>query len=121
MKQAIVIITIAILALLVIEFNQRTAELNRLKAENVIVNAKYNSRLETKSALEAQLAYATSEAAVIQWAHEDGHMVRAGEIQVVPIQNQKITPTATPTPSRIIATTKKFENWLFIFISPHIP
>ena len=121
MKHALVIITIAVLALLVIEFNQRTSELNRLKAESELVNAKYKSRLATRSALEEQLVYATSEAAVIQWAHEDGHMVRPGEYQVIPLQNQVITPTATPTPKPKLIHIKKYENWLVLFFSPYIP
>ncbi len=53
MKYAIVVLVLVVLAYLVMNFNSRTAELSHLTAEHQIVKAGRDSRLETKSALEA--------------------------------------------------------------------
>ena len=81
--------------LIVLDFNQRLAVAQRL------VDARNQAATEValleqeKSVLETQVAYATTDAAVIQWAHEAGKLVQPGEVLVVPVVP---TPSATPPP-----------------------
>ena len=112
------VLSIALLALLVIEFNSRMTELNELTAESEIVEKQLEGRIETKTALEEQIAFATSDAAVIRWAHEDGHMVKPGEFPVIPIQSVQITPTPIPEPEIIPTQISNIEKWLSLFIEP---
>jgi hypothetical protein len=51
--------------------------------------------------------YALSDAAVIQWAHRDGKMIREGEVLVIPVPGGELaTPTPAPTPIPIAAPTE---------------
>jgi hypothetical protein len=119
MKYALVVIALALLAYLVIDFNGRTAEMNRLLAEEEIIQARLESRQATRDALEAQIAYATSEAAVVEWAHEN-HMARSGEYPVVPIQAAQVTPTPRPKPTVVATEVSNLERWLALFVDPQL-
>ena len=115
-KSAVLVISLVVLALLVIEFNSRMAELNRLIAEQDIVAVQYNERVQTKAKLLADLDYAASDAAVVEYAYEH-HMTRAGDIPIVPIQAFAITPTPEPEPVVIVTEESNLERWLALFIN----
>jgi len=119
MKYALTVIALALLAYLVMDFNGRTAEMNRLLTEEKIVQARLESRQQTRDALEAQIAYATSEAAVVKWAHEN-HMARPGEHPVVPIQSAEVTPTPRPKPTVVVTEVSNLERWLTLFAGPQM-
>lgn len=91
----------ALLILIVIEFNSRLQELNRLTGEAETYRAQATQAMQTQVALEEQVAYATSDAAVEDYAREDNHMIQDGEIPVVPFGtgNTQAIPTPTPLPS----------------------
>jgi hypothetical protein len=115
MRYVTLVVTLVLLAYLVMEFNGRTAELNHLRTEREAVNARLESKQATKSALEAQIAYATSDAAAVQWGYEN-HMARSGDYVIVPVQALQVTPTPAP---RTVVTTPKVSNiqrWLSLFI-----
>ena len=63
---------LVIAAWLIMDFNNRTAELNRLKSERAYVQSQYAEVFATKSALETVVAFNSSEAAVEKWAYEGG-------------------------------------------------
>jgi hypothetical protein len=118
MKYAIIAFSLALMVLLVMEFNSRTEQLNRLTEEKEIISTQKEIRVRTKAALEAQIIFATSEAAVLQWAHEDGHMVREGEVPVVPFPGVKITPTPIILPVESTTETSNLSTWLSLFFNP---
>jgi hypothetical protein len=119
MRYAVVVLVLAVLVYMVIDFNGRTAELNRLKAENQIVHAQLASRQQTRDTLETQIAYATSDAAAIQWAYEN-HMVRPGDNAVVPVQPVQITPVPTPRPVPTATVISNLSRWLSLFVDPEV-
>ena len=106
------------IVLFIMDFNVRMTELNRLKADQEEVAQKLKSRQETKAALEAQIAYATSEAAVERWAYGDGHMVRPGDIPAIPISEAAATSVPTPTAIVIPTKTTNIEKWFSLFWGP---
>jgi hypothetical protein len=115
MRYVVLVITLVLLAYLVMEFNGRTAELNRLRTDREAINARLESKQATKAALEAQIGYASSDAAAIKWGYEN-HMARSGDYVVVPVQAAQVTPTPIP---RIIITTPEvspLQRWLSLFI-----
>lgn len=94
-------IGVLVLVLIVIEFNSRLQELNRLEEEAQLYRAQATQAMQTQIALKEQVAYATSDAAVDEYARNDNHMIQEGEIPVVPYgsgNNQAVT-SPTPTPS----------------------
>jgi len=121
MKYVILVFSLALLILLISEFNDRTTELNRLSDEKVVVETQLASNEGTKAALEEQITYATSEAAVVKWAHESGHMVQKDENPVVPIGVAPVTPTPTPQPVIIPTEVANWQLWLSLFIKPSSP
>ncbi|MCB9438192.1 MAG: septum formation initiator family protein [Anaerolineales bacterium] len=52
--------------------------------------------------LRKELDFSKSDAAVAQWAHEDGKMVRPGEVLIIPVPGYNVIPTPTPTRSPVI-------------------
>ncbi len=117
MRYVIVIVVLVVLAFLVMDFNSRSADLSRLTAEHALVKAERDSKAAAKAALESRIAYATSEAAVYQWAYEN-HMVRPGDIPVVPIAAVQATPTPALAPVGTKIATSKLDRWLLLFIDP---
>ena len=114
MKYALIVIALLVLVSLIMDFNSRTAELNRLTAEKEAVSARLVDKLLTKAALETQIAYATSEAAVEDWAYGN-HMKHSGDISVVPVEVSPITPTPTPRPVVVATQVSNLERWLSLF------
>ncbi len=106
----------AVLVLLVMDFNSRMAELRRLTAEKEDVSARVTSLVETQSALETQVAYATSDAAVYYWAYNFEHMGRSGDVLVVPIQPEGNVPQPTPTPVVTPVVIQNWQVWLSLFV-----
>jgi len=107
-KPALILIGFAILVLLVIDFNNRMAELRRLTVEKEVVSARVTSLVQTQASLETQVAYATSEAPVYYWAYNFEHLGKEGDVPVVPIQVEGSLPQPTPTP---VVTPEVIQNW----------
>jgi hypothetical protein len=99
---------IAILVLIVIEFNARLEELNRLTEEVQPYRAEATQAMLTKIALLTQVAYAGSDAAVEDFARNDNHMILDGEIPAVPYGYADGTVISTPTP---VPTATPMPNW----------
>jgi len=119
MKYAIIVISLVLLAFLVIDFNSRMAELNRLRVEQELVSARLEGHEATRDALQTQIAYATSEAAAVRWAHEN-HMAQPGEKAVVPMQPSLSTPVPRPRPTAESTEVSNLQQWLSLFIDPQV-
>jgi hypothetical protein len=115
-KYALIVIGLVVLTLLVMDFNNRMAEQRRLsdKREDVAVEA--TDLRHTQVYLETQIAYATSEAAVREWAYEEGHMVREGENLVIPLEYPGFTPKVTIIPTATPEPETNFQIWLSLFL-----
>lgn len=93
-----------VLILLVVEFNSRLEELNRLSDQRAIVQAEATQAIQTEVALQTQVAFAGSDQAAEAWARSEGHYSQDGEQSVVPMGQPgsepliESTPTPTPTP-----------------------
>ena len=115
-KYALIVIGLVVLTMLVMDFNNRMAEQRRLsdKREDVAVEA--TDLMYTQVYLETQIAYATSEAAVQDWAYEEGHMVREGENLVIPLEYPGFTPEVTVIPTITPEPETNFQIWLSLFL-----
>ncbi len=109
------------LVLLIVDFNNRMAELRRLTAEREQVSAEVTSLVQTQVHLETQVAYATSEAAVYKWAYETRRMTKPGEVLVVPIQPEGSLPQPTPTPVITPEVIESWQVWLSLFVDSKTP
>jgi hypothetical protein len=106
---------IFVLILLVIEFNSRLEELNRLNDQRDETRAVATQAAQTQMALQTQVAYASSTAAVDEWARTEGHYVLEGDQPVIPLvqpgSEPVIVATAQPTPTPM----QNWEVWLGLF------
>ena len=115
-KYALVVIGLVVLTLLVMDFNNRMAGLQRLsdKREDVAIEA--TDLRHTQVYLETQVAYAASEAAVDEWAYEEGHMVREGENLVIPLEYPGFTPKVTILPTATPEPESNLQIWYSLFL-----
>jgi cell division protein FtsB len=114
-KYALLVIGLVILVLLVMDFNNRMAELRRLSDQREVVAAEVAALEQTRISLETQIAYATSEGAVMQWAYQEGRWVQQGDVLVVPVSPGE----STPVPQAMLSPTPQPESnwkiWLSLF------
>ncbi|HEX9028852.1 MAG TPA: hypothetical protein VF823_06740 [Anaerolineales bacterium] len=115
------VLGLAVLALLVMDFNSRMAEIRRLADEQAIVQGQVTNQVQTKAYLETQIVYATSEGAVARWAYEDNHMVRPGDNPVIPVSSGGNTPTPTPTPMVTPVKVSNLQAWWELFLGSRTP
>ena len=110
-KQILTGALIVIIILLMAEFNNRMTELDRLTVQRDRAAAQITSLVQTQIFVETQIAYATSVAAVEEWAYEEGRLVRPGDQPVVPLPSGGEQDGLTPVPVVPINTEDFVENW----------
>jgi hypothetical protein len=108
---------IFILILFVIEFNSRLEELNRLNDQRDQVRALATEAMQTQMALQTQVAYAGSTAAVEEWARAEGHYLQEGDQPVIPVGVPGSVPVIVPTPIPSPIPMQKWEVWWSLFFS----
>ncbi len=95
---------ILVLVLMVMDFNARLEDLDRLKKQAAIISTQATQAVQTQFALQTQVVYAGSDQAVQDWARSEGHYILPGDQAVIPIGKpdtapiQSVEPTPVPTP-----------------------
>jgi len=107
-KRIIAVVVFVIAFFLLMDLFGRLTELSRLSSDRDAMVTQVFSLTGTLQALDTQVAYATSAVAVEDWARQEGHMVKSGDVLIVPIQPQSVTPMAYLTPA---PTAQKVSNW----------
>ncbi|MGW8250086.1 MAG: hypothetical protein ACWGO1_05550 [Anaerolineales bacterium] len=114
-KYAAIILGVILLAYLVLDFNSRMVNLRNLSTQKEQVSAQLGELEQEQSRLSTQIAFATSDAAVIQWAYEDGRMVRSGDNPIVPLPPAESTPVPTPVPVVTQPVVDNWQIWMWLF------
>ena len=114
-RRVAVMIGIIILVFIVLEFNRRLEELNTLNRQYEQMLVQATQALQTQAALNTQVAYAGSDAAVEEWARVDGHFVKDGDLPVVPIPQPGAPPIEASTPVPTPIPMQKWEVWWELF------
>jgi hypothetical protein len=114
-RRVAAIIGILMLVFIVLEFNRRVEQLNTLDGQYALMQMQATQELQTQSALNTQVAYAGSNAAVEQWARVDGHYVQDGDLPVVPIAQPGVAPIEASTPVPTPTPMQKWEVWYQLF------
>ena len=114
--QVLTIVGLVVWLLVLLDFNRRLA------AEQQLVNAANQARTQVAklevehSLLETQVAFATTDAAVVQWAHENGKMAQGSEVLVVPLIPTPL-PTPLPPPAPLPTAPPTWVLWQNLFFS----
>ncbi len=115
-KRFPIVIGISILLVVLFAFTQRTAEFLRLNSQLEREQARLTELVATQAFLVDEIAYATSEAAVVEWARQDARWAKDGDFPVIPLLPAGTTPQpedavlTTPTPS---SNWNTWMTWLF--------
>ena len=106
-RNILIILGLFLAVVLLIDFNRRMEELDSLTAKLDSVRAEGTTVIQTQNALVTQVAFATSDLAVEQWAYQN-KMVREGEhaVQLEPLGSV----TATPVPA-LVTQTEALPTW----------
>lgn len=115
-KRFYVIIAVLVLVMLLMNFNQRMVLLTKLRGQEKVLIEEYANLQATQSALETQIAYANSDAAVEEWAREEGSMVQSGDVPIVllPGSSESLQPTPIPAPE-VVDRVERWEIWWELF------
>ncbi len=119
-KYGLIIGGIILAAYLLMDFNNRVAEMHQFNAQKELVAATLTSQVIENLTLKTQIAEANSEAVVAKWAYQDGHMVRPGDVPVVPLPAVGGTPVPTPTPVVTPAVVSNWQMWVYLFVDPKL-
>jgi hypothetical protein len=120
-RYALIAFAVIVLAYVVVEVNSRTAELTRLTNEKAGAEQRRNNILATKAVLQTQIAYATSDRAVQDWAYLNGHMVRSGDVPVAPVAVTRVTPIPTSRPTPTPVSGNNLDRWMQLFLGRRTP
>jgi len=120
-KYIALVIGLSVLALMIIDLNDRLTEWRNLQIEEEKTSAEYESLLQTQSGYQTQIAFATSEAGVMEWAYRNGRWVREGEVLVVPVSPGDPVVEETPVPTATPTVAENWQLWLALFMDPQIP
>jgi hypothetical protein len=114
-RRVLVTIGIVALAFVVLEFNRRLEELKILSDQTELVREQATQAVQTHFALQTDVAYANSTAAVEEWARTDGHYIREGDLPVVPVGAPGAAPIEISTPIPSPTPMQNWEVWFSLF------
>jgi len=111
-----VFVIIAVVIIIVMNFNLRMEELSHLLTKSAVVQGNATEVVVTQHALQTQVAQATSPAEVEKYAREQAHMAQPGDKVIVILPAPGATAPATPIPTPVISNRTKLDVWVdFIF------
>jgi len=115
-RKILLLAGIFFIILIMMDFNTRVGEMFRLGEEKERIGTTATMLVQTESALMTEIAHATSEAAVPEWARAN-HMSQPGDKVIIPL----VPPGVTPTPEVIIEPTpvpmSNWEVWMMLFFN----
>jgi hypothetical protein len=120
LRYIIVAVGLAVLILLVRDFNNRMADLRRLTIEQQHISATATVLVQTQTYLETQVVYAGSEDAVADWAYQSG-WVKNGDVLVVPLEKDSAQPQEAAEPTPTPQVVSNWQLWYSLFFDKTSP
>ncbi len=115
-KQIVVASVIILFVFLMMDLNARLAELSRQSGQRDRMQTEAVNLMRTEAALQAKIDYATSDLAVEEWAREQGHMQRSGDVVIVPLPGEGVTPTPAVTVEPTLTPVPKWQIWRMLIL-----
>jgi hypothetical protein len=106
-RNILILVGLFLAVILLVDFNRRMEELDRLAAHLKAVSAEGTAVIGTQTALAGQVAYATSDGAVREWAYGN-NMVLPDEHPLVIVPGGNETPTPEPM---FVPSVEQLPNW----------
>ncbi len=113
-KQTILIVIIIGFVFMMMDLNSRLSALFRLTGQRDQVSTEVGQLQATKDAVQQQIDFATSKAAVGLWARQE-HMGLPGDKLIVPLAGAKATPRPKVQSTPVQETASTWEVWRELF------
>lgn len=111
----ILVVVIVLLVLLMMDFNNRMTLMLKLNEQRDQLSTQVFRLEQTKQSFEKQVAYATSERALEEYAREKAKLIEEGDVPIIILTpaGQQINPTPKPQATQEALT--RFEVWQELF------
>ena len=106
---------IMVLAFLVMDFNTRLENLDRLYQQATLVYAQATQVMQTQAALQTQVVVAQSDRPVEDWARGEGNRSKPGDFTVKPLSEPGSQPVTTPEPIVMPTPLPNWQVWWELF------
>jgi len=93
------------------DLTRRMGDARRLERDARMLGTQVQALEEEEAGLQTQVALATSEGMVEQWARGEAKMVGQGEKLIVPISPEGSQPTSTPVLSTTQSLPTRWDVW----------
>ena len=107
-----ILLGIGILLFLILDFNTRVEGLSHLQNGLATQQAIGTGVVVTQYVLETQVAYATSEAAVQEYARNQARLIQPGDHVVIPMAMPGATPEPSATPAPTFGSKSNWAVWM---------
>jgi cell division protein FtsB len=111
-QRLIILVAVGVLLLVLFGFSRSIAEYSRLNAQLEREGAQLTELSATQDYLEDQIAFATSEAAVEQWAREEARWAQEGDFPVIPLAPPNLTPQAENAAQSTPSASGNWQTWM---------
>ncbi len=115
-QKVISILLIVVFFFMLLGLNDRLTEYFKLSRQRNEIATKVYGLQSTEIILRTQIAYASGENAVEDWARGEAHMALPGDVVIVPLtpnaQTTSSSVSTTPTPS-LLENWQIWRNYLF--------
>ena len=108
---------VVLLVLVLIDFNARLEELDRLNKQVELVRVEATQAAQTQFALETRVGYATSDRAPEDYARGEGHMKQEGDNVVVIIGSDDTPLATTEEPTQAPTPKPNWQLWWDLFFN----
>jgi hypothetical protein len=114
-RRLLIFAGIFVLVMMVVEFNSRLQELNKLTEQRQRIREQATQVMQTQFVLLTKVEWANSDQAVEAWARSDGHFLKPGDQPVVPLGEPGSTPIAVGTPTPVPTPMPSWQVWWTLF------
>lgn len=110
-SKAWLVIVVVIAILILGDLNRRMSDARRLERDARSLGTEVAGLEATNQALATEVAMATSDVMVEEWARSEARMVQEGEVLIVPVPEEGVTPEPTPAQSESRRPVTNWEVW----------
>jgi cell division protein FtsB len=111
LRRVAIIAGVLILVVVIVDFNSRLEELDRLNRKVETTRAEATQAALTKDAYETKVANATSDQVVEEEARTNGGMIQEGDHPVVVLGDESETPLENPSPTHTPTPKPNWQLW----------
>ena len=116
-RRVFLVAGILFLNLIIVEFNSRLEQLDKLNRQADITRAEATKVAKTQDALETKVANANSDQVVEDQARSEGHMIQEGDQPVIIMGDESAAPVENVEPTSPPPPKSNWQKWWDLYFS----